>query len=601
MTIDLYGQFGTDPVANVARFMKAAKAGQTLDCSKPMTVPIGGAGTTSGPLINIPSTVIPDWQLDNLNLLVAPNQAVNAPSTNNQAACVLQFGTGSMGGNVNISIDGNGANQYTATTLNPYGYYMHGVRIFAPKGTFRNRIKIRNIRGVTGISNIDANGVARAETFDHQILGGSATGHVLDLDIATVDGSSPASGAVGQLMTNGTVWYLKLVSDGARHGMGGWGGGIIYLMPGTHIKNAGTGMNIEAGTMGTPVFRVDGPSSSYPVIIENCGYGMVINGNNPNLMQVEDVTLNNVWFLNNNVDIGFAGKPGKKVNINSVLYSDPTTTSLRFMGGSATNNAAWASTVYHASSHTRYTKNQPISLGASLVAANGVPTPLAPTISATDVAVVEGDNVNFVATIALTLSDPSPVPVSVDYATSDGTAVAGSDYTATQGTASFSPWQIAALVDVPVTGDTLYEGDETFSVVFSNPVNAALATPAASVTIANNDPKPIVLPVITGQNVTVTEGTYKRQFTVTFSLSKPSSSTVSFDFATVDGTAVAALDYVARTGSISFAPGQITASAVFQTRGGRVREQTEYFTIRPSNPIGATLGPDVNVAILDND
>jgi parallel beta-helix repeat protein len=79
--------------------------------------------------------------------------------------------------------------------------------------------------------------------------------------------------------------------------------------------------------------------------------------------------------------------------------------------------------------------------------------------------------------------------VSVDYATSNGTATAGADYTASGGTLIFSDGQTTADFTVPILTDTLSEGSETFQVTLSNPGGGAtLGTPAAAtVTITDDD------------------------------------------------------------------------------------------------------------------
>jgi hypothetical protein len=76
---------------------------------------------------------------------------------------------------------------------------------------------------------------------------------------------------------------------------------------------------------------------------------------------------------------------------------------------------------------------------------------------------------------------------SVAYATANGTATAGSDYTATSGTLNFSAGVDTLNIVVPILNDTAVESDETFTVSLSSPVNAVLGTPAsATVTITNN-------------------------------------------------------------------------------------------------------------------
>jgi hypothetical protein len=77
--------------------------------------------------------------------------------------------------------------------------------------------------------------------------------------------------------------------------------------------------------------------------------------------------------------------------------------------------------------------------------------------------------------------------VTVAYTTANGTATAGSDYTATSGTLTFAPGETVQTVDVPIVGDTTLEPDETFTLTLSNPVNATLGTATATGTITNDD------------------------------------------------------------------------------------------------------------------
>ena len=91
------------------------------------------------------------------------------------------------------------------------------------------------------------------------------------------------------------------------------------------------------------------------------------------------------------------------------------------------------------------------------------------------------------AVFEVTLARPTPLRVRVAYATADGTATAGSDYTATSGTLVFGPGQTTKDVVVPIVGDSTFEPDETFTLTLSNPVNATLATATATGTITNDD------------------------------------------------------------------------------------------------------------------
>lgn len=110
-----------------------------------------------------------------------------------------------------------------------------------------------------------------------------------------------------------------------------------------------------------------------------------------------------------------------------------------------------------------------------------------PTISVGDKSVVEGDAGTKAMTFRITLSAPSTTEVRVTFATSDGTARAGSDYTARSGTRIFSPGQTVAYVSPPIIGDTLDEADEGLSLTLTAPVGATIADGVGVGTIVDDD------------------------------------------------------------------------------------------------------------------
>ena len=87
----------------------------------------------------------------------------------------------------------------------------------------------------------------------------------------------------------------------------------------------------------------------------------------------------------------------------------------------------------------------------------------------------------------VTLDRASTLTVTVDYATSDGTATAGADYTATSGTLTFSPGETTKAVSVPVLDDAVDDPGETMTLTLSNAVNAQIADATATGTINNSD------------------------------------------------------------------------------------------------------------------
>ncbi len=100
---------------------------------------------------------------------------------------------------------------------------------------------------------------------------------------------------------------------------------------------------------------------------------------------------------------------------------------------------------------------------------------LPPTLSVADVAVKEGNAGTTTALFTLKLSAASGLPATVNYATADGTAIAGIDYQAASGSVTFAPGQTSKTVSVLVIGDTLDEPDETFRLALSSPAAASSA------------------------------------------------------------------------------------------------------------------------------
>jgi hypothetical protein len=191
------------------------------------------------------------------------------------------------------------------------------------------------------------------------------------------------------------------------------------------------------------------------------------------------------------------------------------------------------------------------------------------------------------------LSAPSQSAVTVNYATANGSATAGQDYTAAAGTVTFAAGQTSQQIGVSVIGDSVVESNETFTVSLSSPSGAQLgAGSSATATIVNDDVQaapPVV--TISPANVAVTEGDAgpaTARFTV--SLSAPSQSAVTVNYATANGSATAGQDYTAAAGTVTFAAGQTTQQISLNVAGDRVVEPNETFTVTLSSPSGAQLG-----------
>ncbi len=110
-----------------------------------------------------------------------------------------------------------------------------------------------------------------------------------------------------------------------------------------------------------------------------------------------------------------------------------------------------------------------------------------PGLSVANYSVAEGNDGLKTINVSLTLLAASGRTVSVNYAAQNGTATAPSDYLPATGSISFTAGETSKTIQLSIVGDTIFELDETFSLVLSNPVNGVIAGGTASVTILNDD------------------------------------------------------------------------------------------------------------------
>src|SRR6478736_4979492 len=196
-----------------------------------------------------------------------------------------------------------------------------------------------------------------------------------------------------------------------------------------------------------------------------------------------------------------------------------------------------------------------------------------PTISVDSPLVGEGDGT---ATFTISLDAAAAVDVNVDYATSDISATDGADYTGVSGTATILAGDTTTTVDVPVLDDSTYEGDETFSLDLSNPVNGTIGTPSGTATIADDDPSPDV-DIAPAQVWEGNTGTTPIDLNV--NLSNPSFEDIKVDYATSDGTATAGSDYVPTSGTLTIPAGDTVGQVEVLVNGDTTFEPNEDFTV----------------------
>jgi Calx-beta domain len=237
-----------------------------------------------------------------------------------------------------------------------------------------------------------------------------------------------------------------------------------------------------------------------------------------------------------------------------------------------------------------------------------------PSISINDTSVIEGNLGTHNAGFSVNLSATSGKPIAVDYSTSDGTAIAGTDYISSFGTLTFAAGQTVRTILVPVIGDKINEPDETFFVTFTNPQNVTIARAQATGIIVNDDTPTIQL---SSPNYTVSEGDGRAHITVTRNGDTSGAATV--DYRTTDtdtftvgcadtvnnhGSAYARCDFATVVGTLTWAAGDGSPKSFdVPIIDDSYAEGNETFIVVLSNATGAMLGlpATATVTIVDND
>ena len=203
-------------------------------------------------------------------------------------------------------------------------------------------------------------------------------------------------------------------------------------------------------------------------------------------------------------------------------------------------------------------------------------------------------------TVRVVRTNSSSGTVSVNFATSNATAIASSDFVGTNLTLVFLPGETAKAVTIPIIDDLLTEGDETFTVRLTNPsAGTALGNPAfATVTIVDND-----------AGLRFSSSTYRVSesgvnATITVLRTTVTNTTVSVNYRTSDGTAREGLDYVNASGVLTFTNGETAKTFVVPVIDDTSIEGDETVLINlflPSGQATITSPGAAVLTIVDND
>jgi sugar lactone lactonase YvrE len=235
-----------------------------------------------------------------------------------------------------------------------------------------------------------------------------------------------------------------------------------------------------------------------------------------------------------------------------------------------------------------------------------------PSLTPAGVAVLEGDSGTTNAQFVVRLPHASVETISVNYATANGTATAGADYVAASGTLTFQPGELEKIIPLQINGDTADEGDERFTVNFSNPVNANINFGNNVVTIIDDDRPSIQF---TAPTYTADEGDGRA--TISISRLGPKTTQATVTYVTIDdsraircddnsasgGAAFARCDYATTFDTLVFAPGETTKTFTIPLVDDGHVEPREFVNLRLTSVTGVVLGAQFSavLSITDND
>ena len=198
--------------------------------------------------------------------------------------------------------------------------------------------------------------------------------------------------------------------------------------------------------------------------------------------------------------------------------------------------------------------------------------------------------------------------LSVEYETTNGTAIAGQDYTASSGTVNFANGETSKTIQIPITNDSTTEPDETFTLSLKNPSSLdSLGAPMSMViTIQDQSTVPALLEF--GANVTEGDTGTTTQMLLEVRLSAATGRTVSVDYATADFNAhsgaacgTQGVDYEPVSGKLTFQPGSFSIFVPVKICGDKSAEANETFTFNLSKAVNATIADGQGIGVITND
>ncbi len=186
------------------------------------------------------------------------------------------------------------------------------------------------------------------------------------------------------------------------------------------------------------------------------------------------------------------------------------------------------------------------------------------------------------AVFTLSLSEAFTEDTTLRFKTVAGSARAGSDFTAKSGSVTFAAGQTEASVAIALKNDRVAEATETFHLAVSG---KGVAADGRAVILDGDASRPVLS--IEAEHASEYPGNV--YFTVR--LSEASDSTITVDYQTINGTALAGSDFAVADRRLQFDPRETVKTFYVNGAGDSTSESDEFFSVGLSGPVGASLGP----------
>ncbi len=350
----------------------------------------------------------------------------------------------------------------------------------------------------------------------------------------------------------------------------------LNLQTPTNATVGGTGF--ATGTIVSPTFSIATPASITRPSTGTQPYVFTVTLANPSTTQATTVN-----FATSD-GTAAAGKDYQQTNGTLTFPANTTTEQITVpIIGSTAYNPSSSFTVTLSSPSTGAELGTAVATG-TIISSNPAPTLAIATPSS--LTRPSSGTSNYVFTV--TLTGATELPATVNYATADGTAHAGTDYQQTTGVLTFPAGITTEQITVPVIGFSTPAGSVNFTVNLSSPTNSTITTAQATGTIVTPTGPTLSInnaAAVTKPSVGNTADAY---FTVT--LANPSSTlTTTVNYATADGTAVQGIDYQPTSGTLTFAPGTTSLQITVPVIGSNSYSPTTTFSVNLSSPTNGTI------------